>query len=180
MIRLEESDFERVWEQPAEALGNDVVDVQERTLFPSHQEIVDVELSPKTRFVVAMAVYRRPTGTQWRSVMPLPRSEQLCEAYAKAGAPLPALTFRFDMYRVEGRSFLLRAGAGHDLPDDVAPTPAQTAAPSERRSGKGRERAAEVGDGLSDPSAPTTQPSLSAPSVPTAPTAPPVPAVSSF
>ena len=121
IARVEESDFRAVWEQPKETLGPDMLGVQEYTLFPGQAEDVQVALKPETRFLVGVAIFRRPTGSQWRSIIPLPDSPRLCRAYAQKGAPKPAISFVFDQYRAEGRSRLLNAGADHDLPSDVAP-----------------------------------------------------------
>lgn len=121
IARVEESDFRAIWEQPKETLGADMLGVQEYTLFPGQSEQVRVALKPETRFLVGVAIFRRPTGSQWRSIIPLPESPRLCRAYAKKGAPSPAISFVFDQYRAEGRSRLLNAGADHDLPSDVAP-----------------------------------------------------------
>src|SRR5690606_28450393 len=98
IVRVEESDFAGIWETPDEALGEDLVEVQEFTLFPGQFANASVALAPSTRFLVGVAIFRRPTGTQWRSILPLPPSEQLCGAYSERGAPDPAVVFRFDQY----------------------------------------------------------------------------------
>ncbi len=126
IVRVEESDFAAIWETPKETLGPDLVQVQEFTLFPSQTQAVEVSLAPETKFVVGVAIFRRPTGRQWRSIIPLPSSERLCAAYAEKGAPDPAVVFRFDQYRVESKSRLLTAGGEHDLPIDVAPDRSKT------------------------------------------------------
>ncbi len=121
IVRVEESDFAAIWETPKETLGPDLIQVQEFTLFPNKSQLIDVSLTPETKFVVGVAIFRRPTGTQWRSIIPLPTSERLCAAYADEGAPDPAVVFRFDQYRVESKSRLLTSGGEHELPGDVAP-----------------------------------------------------------
>jgi type VI secretion system protein VasD len=128
--RMEESDFVAVWETPKEALQEDLVNVQDFTMFPGNYQQVDVTLMPETRFLAGVAIFRRPSGTQWRSILPLPASASLCAAYEKGGAPVPAITYRFDQYRVESRSRLLSSqqqGGEFDLPDDVAPNRASGA-----------------------------------------------------
>lgn len=121
IVKVEEADFTSIWETPKETLADDLVQVQEFTLFPGQSELVDVALAPTARYLVGVAIFRRPTGNQWRSVVPLPASERLCGAYAKKGAPNPAIVFRFDQYRIESKSRLLTGGGEHDLPTDVAP-----------------------------------------------------------
>jgi type VI secretion system protein VasD len=123
VARIEEADFVDVWQTPVPVLGPDLVASRELTLFPGQSTWVDLPLEPQVRFVVAVAIFRRPTATQWRSIIPLPESSRLCAEYKVRGAPKPAFTFRFDQYRAEGRSALLAlpGAAAHDLPDDVAP-----------------------------------------------------------
>jgi type VI secretion system protein VasD len=122
VARVEEADFTAVWQTPVPVLGPDLVTSRELTLFPGQSTWVDVPLEPQVRFVVAVAIFRRPTATQWRSIVPLPDSARMCAAYKDKGAPSPALTFRFDQYRAEGRSSLLAVqGGAHELPTDVAP-----------------------------------------------------------
>jgi len=125
VARIEEADFVDVWQTPEPALGPDLVTSRELTLFPGQSTWLDVSLEPKVRFVVAVAIFRRPTATQWRSIIPLPESARLCAEYKEHGAPRPAFTFRFDQYRAEGRSALLALPGAptHDLPHDVAPAP---------------------------------------------------------
>jgi len=121
IVKVEEADFAAIWETPKETLGPDLIQVQEFTLFPGQTELVNVSLAPNARYLVGVAIFRRPTGNQWRSVIPLPASEKLCGAYAEKGAPNPAVQYRFDQYRIESKSRLLTAGGEHDLPVDVAP-----------------------------------------------------------
>src|SRR5690606_12073023 len=121
IVKVEESDFAGIWERAEETLGSDLLQVQEFTLFPGNTQQIDVALKPDAKFLVGVAIFRRPTGTQWRSILPLPPSERLCGAYKDKGAPTPAVVFRFDQYRIESRSRLLTSGGEHDLPIDVAP-----------------------------------------------------------
>jgi type VI secretion system protein VasD len=121
IIRVEEADFSDIWEKPEETLGPDLVKVQEFTLFPGKNATAEVSLGPDTRYVVGVAIFRLPTGNQWRSIIPLPAAEKMCSAYAEGGAPDPAIVFRFDNYRVEAKSRLLTASGEHELPTDVAP-----------------------------------------------------------
>lgn len=131
VARIEEADFVDVWQKPEPALGPDLVASRELTLFPGQSAWLDVPLEPRVRFVVAVAIFRRPTATQWRSIIPLPESSRLCAEYKEQGAPKPAFTFRFDQYRAEGRSALLALPGAptHDLPRDVAPTPPRASKP---------------------------------------------------
>lgn len=117
-VRAEEAEFSQLWEQLDETLGEQLVQKKELTVFPGKVEEVGLELDPKARYLVGMAVFRVPTGTQWRTIVPLPASEKLCAAY-KEGAPEPAVDFALDGYRIEARSHLLKSGDRVDLPSDV-------------------------------------------------------------
>ena len=116
--RAEEADFVQLWEQPEEALGEDLILKQQVTVFPGRQERIPMELDPTARYLVGMAVFREPTATQWRTVVPLPASHKLCATY-KEQAPEPALNFSLDGYRIEARSYLLQSPGNVDLPSDV-------------------------------------------------------------
>jgi type VI secretion system protein VasD len=116
--RVEEADFVQLWERLEDTLGDQLVQKQELTVFPGKREPLAIELDPKSRFLVGMAVFRQPTGTQWRSIVPLPASEKLCAAY-KVKAPKPAVDFTLDGYRIEARSHLLHDSDQVDLPTDI-------------------------------------------------------------
>jgi type VI secretion system protein VasD len=117
-VRVEEADFVQLWEQPEQTIGDHLVQKQELTVFPGSVEHVALELDPKTRFLVGMGVFRQPTGTQWRTLLPLPPSEKLCGAYEDK-APEPAVVLSLDDYRIESRSNLLRDAEQVDLPADI-------------------------------------------------------------
>jgi len=121
VTRLEESDFVAVWGAAEQTLGRALLVAREVTLFPGHSDSLALSITPETRFLAAVAIFRRPTATRWRSIVPLPDAARLCAAYGKRGAPNPAVSFRFDQYRAEGRSRLLSLANEHDLPQDVAP-----------------------------------------------------------
>jgi hypothetical protein len=122
IARMEEADFVNIWEAPVPTLGPDLLATRELTMFPGQSSWVDVSLKPEVRYLVAVAIFRVPTATQWRSIVPLPDSVRMCAAYQQGGPPSPAVTFRFDHYRAEGKSRLFAAGPTHELPHDVAPT----------------------------------------------------------
>jgi type VI secretion system protein VasD len=119
--RIEQADFQALWDRPSEVLDKDVLASRELTLFPGNTQRVPIALRPDVHFLVAMAVVRQPTGNQWRALLPLPESARMCEAYAEHGAPSPAVRFQFDGYRAEGSSVLLSHHGRAPLPRDVAP-----------------------------------------------------------
>jgi type VI secretion system protein VasD len=176
--RVEEADFVQLWEQPDETVGEDLIQKQELTVYPGSRQRIAMELVPETRFLVGMAVFRQPTATQWRTVVPLPPATKLCAAY-KERAPDPAVEFSLDGYRIEARSHLLRATDRVDLPSDVttgserksdppaSSPPAQQAAPP-----------ASSYDAVEAPAKPRAPKAHSAPRAPSAPSPPRAPATS--
>ena len=130
LVKLDSAEFDQVWQGMSETLGADLVTAQEVTVFPSAMERVSLELDPLTRFLVGVAIVRSPSGTLWRSVVPLPTTGERCSLYADATPPSPAVTFRIDDSRIASVS-RLGAGAGDDaLPSDVAARPESTLPPS--------------------------------------------------
>lgn len=119
---VEQADFQDVWEKPKETLGEQLFKAQELTLFPGQTEDVEVALAPEAKYLVGVAIFRQPSGSAWRSIVALPASERMCSAYAQAGAPVPAVHYRFDRFRVESKSYLLGADGEGELPRDVAAT----------------------------------------------------------
>jgi type VI secretion system protein VasD len=127
LARLEAADFVALWSNPDQTLGHDLLGARELTLFPGQVSSLELGLTPETHFVAAVAIYRQPTSTRWRSIVALPESSRSCAAYRERGVPSPALRFSFDRYSVEARSYLLPQDPGSRLPHDVAPS----SAPSE-------------------------------------------------
>lgn len=119
VAHLDELEFEDLWRRPAEALGADQVGMQEGTVFPGQTLVQDVELDPATRFLVGVAIVRRPTGSLYRSVVVLPTASERCDRFESRGAPQPAVQFRVDEYRVTGSSRLGGTADDVDLPEDV-------------------------------------------------------------
>jgi len=115
--RLETSDFQSVWTSSPETLGPDMVALQQLTLYPSQQTIARVALEKETQHLAGVAIFRQPTGTQWRSIVPLPQAPRPCRAGDE-----PVIVYRLDAYRVEGRSWLMPGDRPHALPRDVAPS----------------------------------------------------------
>ena len=121
--RMEASAFSEVWRAPSAVLVDDLLAVQVVTLFPGQAAELEVALAPDTRFLSGVAIFRQPSGTQWRSILPMPLSPGWCADYAARGSPSPAVTFRFQDYSVESDSRLLSEAGPHTLPVDVAPLP---------------------------------------------------------
>ncbi len=69
---LENSDFEDIWRRDQESLGEDVVKVDEMTVFPSDRVAKPIEVAEGVSFIVVVALVRKPAGTSWRAVYELP------------------------------------------------------------------------------------------------------------
>jgi type VI secretion system protein VasD len=86
---LESKDF---WEHPSETLGPDLIAQEELTLEPGERVSRWVNRRGPTNYIVAVALFRAPTGTSWRTVVPLaPVLEDDCPADApppRTGKPL--------------------------------------------------------------------------------------------
>lgn len=118
--RLEQAEFTDIWQRPKETLADDLVQEVEVTAFPESARQMSLTIQPGAQFLAGVAIVRLPTGTQWRTIVPLPRSGKPCAGPEQAGSPLPAISFHVDRYRIEARSQFANAGA-LDLPRDVAP-----------------------------------------------------------
>jgi type VI secretion system protein VasD len=95
--RLENSEFEDVWQRDQESLGDDLVKVEELTVFPSERVAKPVEVAEGVSFIVVVALVRKPAGTSWRAVYELP-----LEPCPEGRAPHRLVArFALEGYRVE-------------------------------------------------------------------------------
>ncbi len=106
LARLDELELEGLWGTPDESLGPDQIAMQSGVLFPEQSVEMDVELDPEAKYVVGVALVRRPTGRLFRSVVVLPPPEERCALLDEPGPPNPAIEFRVQDYRVAARSRL--------------------------------------------------------------------------
>lgn len=72
--KLENAEFEDLWRRDKEVLGEELLSVEELTLYPSKQVTREVTRDPKATHLVGMAVFRRPAGTSWRNQYLLPKA----------------------------------------------------------------------------------------------------------
>ena len=119
MAKMQGADFEDVIGDAAELLEDTLVVSQDITLFPNQPTRVSMELAPEARFLVGVAIVRRPSGTMWRSVVVLPAVEERCDDYLEDGAPEPAIVFRVQDYRISGTSHIGDAADSELLPEAV-------------------------------------------------------------
>lgn len=85
---LESKDF---WEHPAETLAPDLIAQEELILDPGERASRWINRRGPTNYIVAVALFRAPSGTSWRTVIPLaPVLEDDCPADApppRTGTP---------------------------------------------------------------------------------------------
>ena len=97
LSRLENADFEEIWLKADETLADDLVKVEELTLFPTDESTHAVDVGEGVNYLVAVALFRKPAGVSWRAVYELPMSP--CndgKATGKATA-----RFLLEDYRIE-------------------------------------------------------------------------------
>jgi len=119
LVKLQEAEFDAVIADPTAALGGDLVVTQDFTLYPATPHRVAIELDPEARFLVGVALVRRPSGTMWRSVVVLPPVAARCGDFLEDGAPDPAVIFRVQDYRISATSNLGGSAGSSVLPNDV-------------------------------------------------------------
>jgi type VI secretion system VasD/TssJ family lipoprotein len=74
-----------LWEHPVETLGPDLIFQEELTLEPGERASRWINRRGPTNYIMAVALFRAPTGTSWRTVVPLaPVLEEDCPADAPA------------------------------------------------------------------------------------------------
>jgi type VI secretion system VasD/TssJ family lipoprotein len=86
MVKAEAMEARDFWERPAEALGADLLAQEEFTLEPGERTSRWVNRRGPTNYLVAVALFRKPTATSWRTVVPL---SQVDESGCPADAPGP-------------------------------------------------------------------------------------------
>ena len=69
--RLAEASFEAIWERDREILADDLLDSREATVYPGEEQVQRFPLSPGARHLVAVAIFREPSGEAWRAAVPL-------------------------------------------------------------------------------------------------------------
>lgn len=89
--KAESASYEDLYRGAKEALGEDVLAVDEVVLSPGESATKRVIGEKPARALLVYGVFRRPSGTSWREVVPVVR-----------GKPR-AVTFRAEDYRVERR-----------------------------------------------------------------------------
>lgn len=68
------ADFLAVFDAEEKTLGAELITRDEFVLKPSERRTLDVVLTPETRFVGALAAFRDFRRSEWRAIIPAPRS----------------------------------------------------------------------------------------------------------
>jgi len=63
--KLQNAFFEEVWKEDAKTLADDLVTMREVTVFPGQSQKLDIEQSPDSRVLTAVALFREPRGRDW-------------------------------------------------------------------------------------------------------------------
>ena len=90
LARLDQADFASVFQHAQETLGPDFLRVDELTIDPGGTDSRWFDRDPKTTHVVAVGVFRQPSGDQWRSpvaLSPVPPEQCIPTAVARTGNP---------------------------------------------------------------------------------------------
>ena len=70
--KLKKAGFDDLWLHAKEALGEDVVDMQEIVVYPSDRRMESLLIKEEATHLALTAAFRVPTGTTWRTFMHLP------------------------------------------------------------------------------------------------------------
>jgi type VI secretion system protein VasD len=70
--KLENAEFDQLYRQPKDVLGEDLIMVEEVVLAPGTTVRRQVERDRAAKVLAAVAVVRRPSGKTWRAVVDLP------------------------------------------------------------------------------------------------------------
>jgi type VI secretion system protein VasD len=89
MIKMESADFQDLFRRDKEILGEDMIQVDEIEVPPGGQVRKILPREKDSRYVAIAALFRRPAGFSWRSIMELPKPSREAE-----------LSFQLDEYRV--------------------------------------------------------------------------------
>lgn len=71
-VHLNNADFTKIWKADKATLGDDLVKVEEMSIFPDSRTDIKFERDEKALVVAAVALFRTPRGRSWYTVMELP------------------------------------------------------------------------------------------------------------
>lgn len=109
---FERAGVDALWGGDAEVLGAALVGVVERPVHPGEGAVIEVPLAAEATMIGAAALFRRPAGSSWRGLQPLPRPPRCAAA---EGPPA------YESIEVVIEDSALRIGAGEPAPRPGAP-----------------------------------------------------------
>lgn len=71
-IRLQNASFEEIWKHDADTLKDDLIKVDELSVFPDSRTEVHFERDQSAQAVVAVALFQNPKGRSWHQTFELP------------------------------------------------------------------------------------------------------------
>ncbi|WP_224367694.1 type VI secretion system lipoprotein TssJ [Hyalangium versicolor] len=71
-VKLERASFQKLWSEPKEFLGEDLLLTSEFTVAPGRETGRWMKRDPKAQFVAAIGLFRQPLGYSWLAVAKLP------------------------------------------------------------------------------------------------------------
>ena len=102
--RLMGVSFDDLLDRDKEALGDDLLGMQEVTINPGDRIEPTLPRGPETGYLLAVALFRQPAGTTWKVVRKLsPPDPNHCHNARGAGANSNAPRFFLDENRIELR-----------------------------------------------------------------------------
>jgi type VI secretion system VasD/TssJ family lipoprotein len=69
---IQNAAFQDVWKDDKKALGEDLVQVQEITVYPDTRQTMKFERNPEALFIAAVGLFRNPKGKNWFYLWELP------------------------------------------------------------------------------------------------------------
>ena len=107
-LRVEQTNFQGMWNKPEALLKDDLLQVAEFTVAPGQSVERWITRDPKAQFVVAMGLFRQPLGYSWRTLTVLPSvPKNLCteeQALGRHGKPRTTdeqLRFKLQGYQID-------------------------------------------------------------------------------
>ena len=120
IARLEEAEFNAIWRRDRDTLADDILKVDEVYLYPNQRIARAFRREDAANYVVAVAIFRRPAGTAWRTVFELPPAPgaERCAAQSSdpTANPPPVADPRFVFFLVDKYSNGLRPSSSAGAP----------------------------------------------------------------
>lgn len=106
VVRLNGASFDDLLDHDKDALGDDLLGQQELTINPGDQATPPLVRNPEAGYLMAVALFRQPVGTNWRAVKKLAAPDpDYCHAGGDKKTPAydPTVRFFLDENRIELR-----------------------------------------------------------------------------